>query len=202
MDPMQIQNQQNMGAFQQPQQQQMPQQQVQYIPQQQIPQQPVQPAVQQEWVFDKILKWLVDFIGKMVAPAPATNNQQANIQWQYVPQQMPQPAQQMPWANLFNTIWSTLNQIGNQAEQLVQTWVQSTQSYVADQPVIPVNTQQLLTQNYQPNSFVQQPQQQIPQQQIVNPVVPQQPVIENTIQQVSEQPQQQVPQQPAAPINQ
>lgn len=74
MDPMQVPNQQPIETTQQAQApvqyvaQNIPQQ----VPMQQVPVQqvPVQQPVQQDSVFDKILKGIVDFIGKLAAPTP------------------------------------------------------------------------------------------------------------------------------------
>lgn len=171
MDPMQIQNQQINGAVQQP---QAP---VQYVvqnaPQQQIPQQTVAPTVQQDGVFDKILKGIVDFIAKLAAPTPATTPVADQQPVQGTPVGQPQqPWQTIPWANFFNKIGNTLDAIGNQAEQMIQTGtstvIQGTQNYVAQQPTAPIDTQQFLSQNYQQNT--------IPTQPIQQPVVPAQPV--------------------------
>lgn len=164
MDPMQIQNQQATWAIQQP---VAP---VQNIPQQ-IPQQPVQPVVQEDGVFDKILKWIVDFIAKIAAPAPTTVVSQQQPMQGGIPVQQPQ-VQSIPWANFFNKIWNTLDAIGNQANQIVQTGTSSViagaQNYVAETPSAPLDTQQFLSQNYQSNPAVVQPV--APIQQPVAPV--------------------------------
>lgn len=172
MDPMQVQNQQVMGT---PQQQVPIQPVVQNIPQQPVAPtvQPVmqQPVVQQDSLFDKLLKGIVDFIAKLAAPAPTPTavQQQPGVS---------QPAgQPMPGANFFNKIGTTLDSLGNQAEQMIQTGtntvIQGTQNYVAQQPAAPIDTQQFLSQNYQPNTMPiqQQPNETIPQQP-VQPTVP------------------------------
>jgi len=185
---MQIQNQQNMWTVQQPQQVA-----TQYVNQTNWQQVPQQPIVQEDWIFDKILKWIVDFIARLAAPSPINNNNQQVIQnWQQISQQ----PQNMPWIDLFNKIWNTLDSIWNQAGQIVQNWtsslIQWTQNYVAEQPVWQVNTQQLLTQAYQPNN----------QNQPVAPVVqqPVAPVVQQPVAPVVQQPVAPVVQQPVAPV--
>ncbi|AHB41136.1 hypothetical protein P148_SR1C00001G0340 [candidate division SR1 bacterium RAAC1_SR1_1] len=196
MDPMQIQNQQANGVIQQP---VAP---IQNMPQQ-IPQQQIQPVVQEDGVFDKILKGIVDFIAKIAAPVPATPvvSQQQPIQGG-VQIQQPQ-VQNMPGANFFNKIGNTLDAIGNQANQIVQTGtstvLEGAQNYVAEKPTAPLDTQQFLSQNYQANAApIQQPV--APIQQPVAPI--QQPVA--PIQQPVAPIQQPVApiQQPVAPIQQ
>jgi hypothetical protein len=152
MDPMQVQNQQPIQPIMQPV--------VQNIPQQvQAPVQQIQAPVQQDGIFDKILKWIVDFIAKIAAPVPATPvvSQQQPIQG-WVPIQQSQ-VQTIPWANFFNKIGNTLDAIGNQAEKMVQTGtstvINGAQNYVAEQPAPVIDTQQFLSQNYQPNTQVQ-----------------------------------------------
>ena len=112
----------------------------------------------------------------MAAPAPTTAAPVATQQpMQGQPVQQPMQGQPMPWANFFNKIGNTLENIGNQANQIVQTGttsvIQGTQNYVSDMPTAPLDTQQFLSQNYQPNTPLQQPVQGVqPMQQPVAPV--------------------------------
>lgn len=158
MDPMQIQNQQPIWWT-------VPQQQipVQQTPIQQIPQ---QPAPEVDSFFDKMLKGIVDFIAKLAAPTPSSNNGQATQNT--APAQQPQQVQNIPWAWFLWAIGNTLENIWEKAFDITKTGVstvaQGAQNYVSEEKSEPlINNQQILTQNYQPNT----------QQQVVPPVQPQ-----------------------------
>jgi len=174
---------------------QIPVQEQVFVPQQQIPVQmqntvmpqqvvvqPVvaQPAVEQEWVFDKILKWIIDFVAKLSGqPAPTQN-------WGQIPGQMqntvmPQQVvnQPIPQQNIAQQMGGLLWQLGTGLWNIVNQATQATQTYINEPVQIPntVNTQQqILDQNYQQ---IPVQTQQVVAQPVIQPVI--QPVVTEPI---------------------
>jgi len=121
------------------------------VPQVAVPAAP-QTAPQDDF-FDKFLKGLVSFIGKLVKPEVAAPTVPLGVspQTPVAPIQTPQAPQ-----GIFNTIGSGIENVANQAVNVAQNGVnnavQSAQNYIAE-PAAPAQSsaavQDFLSQNYQ-----------------------------------------------------
>ena len=150
---------------------------------------------QQDSFFDKLLKGIVDFIGKASAGG---QTQQAVVQQ---PMQVPQqvmpgqyiPQQQAPVGAMFGQIGNVFESVANGMQNVATQAVQSGQQFVAQPaPQQAIDPQQLLQQQYQAY-----PQQQVVMQQ---PVV-QQPIMQQPVMQAAPAPQQvQVAPEVTAPV--